>query len=949
MNIRRSKLYTGACIALLCLYPYLILAQINVAFEIAPPSCFGTTDGSIDALITGDAPPFQLSWSTGDEVANLEQLPAGAYTLSVVDHNGFSFDTSLFIADPLPLSINLDFIGSICFNPGDIRAIIEGGTPPYQLSWSDGGIDIERTDLESGVYRLEVLDANNCTAIDSISVPERLEVEIASIDAGCQNGAGGQAEAIAGGGVGPYSYFWMDGSSDSKLTDLSPGDYLVFAFDQNGCVASANTMIDSVAPIFIDLQFNQPDCQAPGSINSIITEQESVFQFAWNTGDTLPSLNNLEAGLYALTVSDTTGCFALDSVELFPATDLTASIDFEQNCETGKYDAVIQILGGTMPYELSLSDSLIDTSLFNLVSSTILNWRVEDSLACAIEFMDTVPVFQQINLSSEVASPKCADSADGSIHISPDGGSAPYQFTWNSGATEADLVDLTSGTYSVTVTDGESCPAIDSFELQSPASLDCVLSIVKPISAPGTSDARVQAEALGGTLPYNFEWNVGGTDTELENLAPGPLSVTVTDANDCSCICTVALEEPAMVGDFVWIDQNENGLQDANEPGLRNVPITLTGESESGQTIVKDTLSDANGHYSFIVPSGNYVLHFDQPELFLITEANVGAAGENSIIDSVSGSSPSFSLESGTIRLDLDAGFVPKCKNVEYAGLIEGTQTICGPGAAVQSILNLESPEGGQGTLEYMWIQSIDNGQNWTKVEGANESGLIPGLIAETTHFIRCVRRADCSTYRESNMVTITVLDEAVAAITLPDLPICAGERVIFQALENDPGTQYFWDFGPGATPMLAEQAEVEVEWSNFGLRTIELQVYRNNCLSRAVETLMITTGAINCNPVPLQENRAAVSAVKFQDQKQWQVYPNPVKDRFNIQIFEPSFNPQSSFSLYNLSGKVCSVDGTKSTAGKLEVDISHLPDGIYFLEWTRGSEKYWQRIVKFK
>jgi uncharacterized protein YodC (DUF2158 family) len=928
----------------------LLIAQIIAEFEITPPSCFGNSDASIHTLVTGDNPPFQLSWSTGEEVANLNQLVAGTYTLNIVDHNGFSLDTSLFIADPLPLDLNLDFTGSICFNPGNVRVLVEGGTTPYQLLWSDGGTEMTRTGLERGMYHVEVFDANGCTVVDSIFVPDLMEIDIRSIDAGCWDGSGGQAEAIVEGGVGPYSYFWMNGSETSYLTDLIPGNYTVFAFDQNGCVASANTSIDSVAPIFIDLQVVQPDCQTLGSISSLVLEEETTLQFAWNTGDTLSFLNNLEAGLYTLTVSDNAGCFVLDSIELFPATDLTAAIEFEQNCETGKYEAAIQISGGAAPYELFLADSLIDTVLVDLEANTVLNWQIEDSLGCSLEFIDTIPEFKQITLSGEVANPKCADSDDGSIHISPDGGLAPYQFSWSNGAMTGDIVGLPSGNYQITVTDEESCPATDSFNLQSPDLLNCALSVLQAISFPGADDAQVKAEASGGTLPYSFDWSAGGSETEMDDLSAGVLSVTVTDANDCSCVCTVALEEPAMIGDFVWIDQNENGLQDTNEPGLRNVHITLTGESESGQAIVKDTLSDSNGHYSFIVPSGDYVLHFEQPEHFLITEANVGMAGENSIIDAVSGTSPSFSLESGTVLLDLDAGFVPKCKNVEYAGLIEGTQTICGPGAAVQPILNIESPEGGQGALEYMWIQSIDNGQNWTKVEGAHEAGLIPGLIAETTHFIRCVRRADCSTYRESNIVTITVLDEAIAAIELPDLPICAGEMIVFQALENGPAAQYSWNFGPGALPMFAEGAEVEVEWNNFGMRTIELQVYRNGCLSRAIETLMITTGEANCSEAPLEEIRAALSATKFQNNEQWRIYPNPVKERFRIEYTSPMPRfKQSSFRLLSLSGQELQINAKNEEMRGIEIDISHLPDGIYFLEWTNGSEKYWQKIVKLR
>jgi hypothetical protein len=57
----------------------------------------------------------------------------------------------------------------------------------------------------------------------------------------------------------------------------------------------------------------------------------------------------------------------------------------------------------------------------------------------------------------------------------------------------------------------------------------------------------------------------------------------------------------------------------------------------------------------------------------------------------------------------------------------------------------------------------------------------------------------------------------------------------------------------------------------------------------------------------------------------------------------------QSSFRLLSLSGQELQINAKNEEMRGIEIDISHLPDGIYFLEWTNGSEKYWQKIVKLR
>src|SRR5690606_35289120 len=75
-------------------------------------------------------------------------------------------------------------------------------------------------------------------------------------------------------------------------------------------------------------------------------------------------------------------------------------------------------------------------------------------------------------------------------------------------------------------------------------------------------------------------------------------------------------------------------------------------------------------------------------------------------------------------------------------------------------IYNVQSPWGGTGAIEYQWLQLLQVGQgppNWVAIPGATGATYQPGPLFETAYYMRCARRAGCTTFLESNIVTITV------------------------------------------------------------------------------------------------------------------------------------------------------------------------------------------------
>ncbi len=108
------------------------------------------------------------------------------------------------------------------------------------------------------------------------------------------------------------------------------------------------------------------------------------------------------------------------------------------------------------------------------------------------------------------------------------------------------------------------------------------------------------------------------------------------------------------IGDFVWFDLNENGIQDAGENGIPNVVVKLF---TCDDVFVDSVLTDTNGKYEFadLVP-GNYYIKFELPAGYQFTMKDVGDDNYDSDVDLISGKTSCIALAPGENNSSLDAG-----------------------------------------------------------------------------------------------------------------------------------------------------------------------------------------------------------------------------------------------------------------------------------------------------
>ncbi len=298
----------------------------------------GASDGAISLDPQNGEGPYEYSWAsasgtvTGTAVDipgsyTIVNLPTGDYQVSVSDVNDCETIINQInlpaVADLEPVIAQLQHVD--CFNNsnGMIEVSISGGVAPYQFSWSNGFSQISLSgvaqidDLSGGVYSVTVSDDNGCIGLlTDIGVAEPaslLSLSINEIDEPiCYGEATGGIKMDVAGGNPPYTYLWNNGSTTLDLLNVGSGMYLLTVTDVNNCEAISVPVTIS-EPEAIEVTLNelvQSNCfgESEGSVSLQVFGGNPPLSIQWNTGATTTSINDLSAGTYQCTITDSDGC-----------------------------------------------------------------------------------------------------------------------------------------------------------------------------------------------------------------------------------------------------------------------------------------------------------------------------------------------------------------------------------------------------------------------------------------------------------------------------------------------------------------------------------------------------------------------------------------------------------------------------------------------------------------
>lgn len=270
------------------------------------------------------------------------------------------------------------------------------------------------------------------------------------------------------------------------------------------------------------------------------------YNFNWADGVTTEDRTGLAPGTYSVTVTDMTGCPTTFNLTVTQPNVLSSSISVTNVSCTGDANGAINLtpIGGTAPYSFSWSDDITTEDRTGLNPGTY-SVTITDAKGCSTSASATItqPV-SVLSATSSITHIACFSGTTGAIDLIPTGGTAPYSFSWNDGATTEDRTGLATGTYSVTITDTNACSISVSATVTQATSTISTTTDITNVSCFGGSNGEIDLTPTGGILPYTFDWGGGINTEDRTGLPAGTYPVTITDANGCATI-NVTVTQPA--------------------------------------------------------------------------------------------------------------------------------------------------------------------------------------------------------------------------------------------------------------------------------------------------------------------------------------------------------------------------------------------------------------------
>lgn len=228
-------------------------------------------------------------------------------------------------------------------------------------------------------------------------------------------------------------------------------------------------------------------------------------------------------------------------------------IDRVCSSSTNQGSIEVAAFGGTGPYSIEIEPPVGVPFVFNMVQEgtfiTLDNLMpgtytvtVRDAVGGVVQIPIIVDNTNRLAVDINTAvNPSCANRSDGSISVTPTGGTEPYRYNWSNGSSGFNNIRaLSSGTYQVTVTDLRGCTAIASANLFK-APLLVTLNPTNP-ACSGTNNGSITANATSGNPGQVFyEWSNGSFNQTIPNLGAGTYTVTVEDSRQCTATESITL------------------------------------------------------------------------------------------------------------------------------------------------------------------------------------------------------------------------------------------------------------------------------------------------------------------------------------------------------------------------------------------------------------------------
>jgi len=557
--------------------------EITTTITTTDATCYEECTGTASIDITNGTSPYSYEWSNGETSQDIATLCAENYTIAITDFNGCTATDSFTISQPIEMLLSTTTTDANCgLADGTATVSITNGESPYTYLWDNSQTTETATNLLAATYYVSVYDNLGCLAVAVVTVSDNsdLAVIITSTDISCFGADDGHSTVTATGGTTPYSFLWSNGATDISATDLSAGIVSVTVTDQNNCTTVTLDTINEELPLLITPIITDVLCygESTGAVNFNISGGTPPYYYNWSTGQSTATVTNLAANNYIVTVTDENGCEFIESFTINDNSSLLSTINTVNVSCNGFNDGSASVVAsnGTSPYTYLWSNDSTNISIDSLVSGNI-SVTVTDDNGCISIANETINEPSPLSVSITTTEISCFNGSDGSAIANVSGGTPLYTYMWsgdNSYIAYSHIAQsISSGTYTIIVSDENACTLEEYVTLDSPVEITTTIT---------TTDATCYEECTGtasiditnGTSPYSYEWSNGETSQDIATLCAENYTIAITDFNGCTATDSFTISQPIeMLLSTTTTDAN-CGLAD----GTATVSIT-NGES----------------------------------------------------------------------------------------------------------------------------------------------------------------------------------------------------------------------------------------------------------------------------------------------------------------------------------------------------------------------------------
>ncbi|HMR47300.1 MAG TPA: gliding motility-associated C-terminal domain-containing protein [Bacteroidia bacterium] len=651
-------------------------------------TCYNGADGEITVLASSGIGPYvyeiKKSGLTLSQSSNIIQnVPAGNYQLTVTDVNGCKSDTTVILTQPPQINLVTVITPSGCnLNDGTIELTITSSFSGTLLYSIDNGTNYQTsnlfTNLNPGVYNVLIEDGNGCmikdTAIvNTINAPNIDSIKSQSLT--CYRSQDGALNIYGSGGVGTLSYSINNGSTYSatnSFNSLTAKTYTIVIKDNNNCRVYQLAAVKEPMPIIIRGDIVSTSCGLNnGSAN--LHPDNGVLPLEYSTDGGLTWSTNyfygqLPPGTITFTVRDANGCTSTRPYQIAASTAPSfdnVSVQSLKCFNTNTGSITLNSINGIPPITYSIDSGITyqPTNQFQNLISGNYYLSIKDNKGCRADSTIQLSQPAQLSFTSVITNTVCS-YPNGSIDISGNGGTTPYTYSIDGGATftaNSYNANLTPGSYKIVLRDTNNCEEASTANIIDEPGPRITGHSFSPQICDNAANASVTINAISGTGTLFYSADSGltySTSNNINNLNGGNCTLIVRDAN--LCIDTLTLNIPILHSPQIDNNATTDPICFGNNDGV--IQIVASGGNgiisysidNGANFFTNSTFSQLNaGTYFLMVEDSNHCQVKDtviltQPPLLTaqIIVSNETCSNQNGMVSIIAGGgTPAYYFE----------------------------------------------------------------------------------------------------------------------------------------------------------------------------------------------------------------------------------------------------------------------------------------------------------------